>query len=138
MNTLGFVSIMSLILQVSPGAGLAPLVGRWVSTVVPKAGEAPVIPPSFSIDASGGQVKVSIQGGTEPYVAKVFNGTGGEVLLMFKSPAPKSGVQTVIVRPLSSTEVRLELFTEFPEGSRDSSYYYAEVFKKATGAREWF
>jgi hypothetical protein len=114
----------------APKSVPAPLIGKWVSTVKPQPGEAPAIAPSFTIEKKANKFVVSLEGDTEAYQATPFGVSKTESVLVIRTPATSKGLRTMIIRPLPGGQVRFELFQEYPEGSRQSNFYYAEVFKK--------
>jgi hypothetical protein len=106
-------------------AGLTDLTGQWASTVEPKPGEAPAVPPRFRIDVKGDAILIAMEGAKEPYPATAFRASPKETLLMFR----RSG-QTMILRPLKPGEIRLEVFTEYTGSRSVDNFYYSEVFRR--------
>ncbi len=106
-------------------------VGRWVSTVTPGPGERPTIAPRFAIEEKESRLFIVLEGDNERHPLTVFVASKTKCLLMTKTPAGSGVTRLVIVRPEGDGQLRFELFNEYPDARRES-FYYSEVFKKAS------
>ena len=106
--------------------------GRWKSTVTPGPNEAPAIPAAFSVEAKDGKFIVTFDGkDTTPHPAQDFQGAApGEIFLLLKVAGPGTATRTIVLRPAGRDQIREEIFFEYPEGNRNHSYFYSEVFKR--------
>jgi hypothetical protein len=108
------------------------LVGKWISSTVPPAGEAPTIAPSFTVEMKDNRVLVTMEGMKEPQTATVFQASLKESLLVIRTSGPQSSTQTLIIRSVAGGQVRLEMFTEYPGERARSNFYHSEAFKRAS------
>jgi hypothetical protein len=129
MNSM-LIVLLTLMMQTAPSANPAStLVGRWSTTSVPKAGEAPMGPPSFVVEIKGDKTLVTFER-RDPIEAVVFapaRPTGFPALIVRREAGP--GVtEATVIRAVSAGEATVEVLFERPDGR---SFYYVETFKKA-------
>ena len=106
------------------------LVGTWATTFTPPPGNAPMVPPSFTITAKDGEVLVAFVRAKTPAkatpLAKVGATADADVsVLLVAGTTPAS---RYILRPLGPGQLRLEWYLESTTGGRGR--YHEEVFKK--------
>jgi len=123
-------TVLAFTLQAAASDQPGSLAGKWVSTVKPGPGEAPAIWPAFSIEQKEKKLVVTFDKDATPYEATSYELTKGVSLLTVKMPPTPRGTKLVVIRPLPGGQVRLELYTEYPDGDRRRNFYYEEVFKK--------
>ena len=129
------VGLLFLSLQAStPTTPLSSLAGRWVTTVVPPAGEAPMMEPSFTLEVQSGKALVTFEGSKAAQEASVLTSKKGSddvAVLIIKYPASSASTRTVMIRPIAPGQVRVEDSVESTDGRPGGSFYVAEVFRKS-------
>ena len=136
MVKLAVLSIATILLvQTAPAqTPIAALVGKWVTTAVPPPGEAPMGPPTFSLEIKGDKVVVTFEK-QDAADAVVFCPRGRtaaqdvSIILIRQSRGVTN--RMTMIRPIAVGQVRVENYFEFTDGRATPSFYYDEVFKKA-------
>jgi len=111
------------------------LVGKWITTIAPGPGEAPMISPSFTLALQGGKVVVTFEGETKAEDAAILGSGGGSAtenvaVLVIRYPSAAS-TRTVMLRPIAADQIRCETYMEYAGDRSRGNFYYAEVFKKS-------
>jgi hypothetical protein len=87
----------------------------------------PVIAPTLVVDVQDG--KTTVRMGNQPAMpATVYRVTRTEALLVLRQTVGSTS-RVIVIRPVSTTEVRFEMFVEYVDG-KQANYYYSETFKK--------
>lgn len=123
--------LTALLSQSSAQNSQLPLLGSWVSTVKPGAGEAPAISPTFSIEARDAKVVVVFPNTPLPVDATMFRVPPTGTLLMLEPPITQAGRRIIILRLLTVNELKFELFVEYSGERAKQNFYYSETFKRA-------
>jgi hypothetical protein len=113
---------------------LSSLAGRWITTVVPPAGEAPMIEPSFTLEVQSGKALVTFEGSKAAKEASVLTSKEAAddvAVLIIKYPASSASTRTVMIRPIALGQLRVEEYFESTDGRPGGSFYVAEVFRKS-------
>lgn len=129
-------SILALVTVLSMQAprSLTPvtsLAGTWATTFAPPPGNAPVVPPSFTIAIKDGEVLVTFPRDDAPRkataLAKIDASVDQDVsvLLLAAGSTPAS---RYILRPIGPGQLKLEWYFESTTGGQGR--YHEEVFKK--------
>lgn len=97
---------------------LSSLAGRWVTTVVPPAGEAPMMEPSFTLEVRSGKALLTFEGSqtTEASVLTSQMAADDVAVLIIRYPPSSASTRTVMVRPIAVGQVRVEQDVESADG----------------------
>ena len=127
------LALMTVLSMQAPQAvtPVTSLAGTWATTFAPPPGNAPVVPPSFTIAVKDGEVFVTFLRDKAPRQATPLARIGAaadqdvSVLLLASGSTPAS---RYILRPLGPGQLRLEWYLEATTGK--GGRYHEEVFKK--------
>ena len=106
----------------------AEMIGTWSTTAAPPAGEAPLIPPSFTVELRDGKLGLYFTNKSEFFAATVFPVSKTQSILVVKTPLAGGGTQMTILRTVAPGQVRLEAFMDY---GGPGNYYHVETFKKS-------
>ena len=128
---LGLSVLLAMQAPSTTKVSLASLAGKWTSTFVPPPGNAPFIPPSFTIEIKNSEVLLTFErdktsNSAVPFVAiGATLGQAVSVLLVKPNDIPS---RRMILRILGPDQLRVEVYDEPPPGR--PGRYHEEIFKK--------
>jgi hypothetical protein len=129
------IAMLALPLPSGPVATpLSSLLGKWVTAAVPEPGNAPTVPPSFTISESNSKVFVTFERSPTPVEAVPFGtgrpGADDVMALLIRYPPNASAARMVMLRPLAVGQLRYELYVESTGGQARPNWSYTEVFTR--------